>query len=89
MLLVHFKDTWATRALRQRYSRDMDENGLMAMNDARYTVFVGGSEVTDWVVTLKTARDVFRFYEEQGYDDVVIVDTKSDLPVATKQGEVK
>ena len=67
----------------------MDENGLMAMNDARYTVFVGGSEVTDWVVTLKTARDVFRFYEEQGYDDVVIVDTKSDLPVATKQGEVK
>ena len=67
----------------------MDENGLMAMNDARYTVFVGGSEVTDWVVTLKTARDVFGFYEEQGYDDVVIVDTKSDLPVATKQGEMK
>ena len=67
----------------------MDENGLMAMNDARYTVFVGGSEVTDWFVTLKTARDVFRFYEEQGYDDVVIVDTKSDLPVATKQGEMK
>lgn len=67
----------------------MDENGLMAMNDARYTVFVGGSEVTDWVVTLKTARDVFRFYEGQGYDDVAIVDTKSDLPVATKQGEMK
>ena len=67
----------------------MDENGLMAMNDARYTVFVGGSEVTDWVVTLKTARDVFRFYEEQVYYDVVIVDTKSDLPVATKQGEMK
>ena len=58
-------------------------------NDLRYTVFVGGSEVTDWLVTLKTARVVSRFYEEQGYDDVVIVDTKSDLPVTTKQGEIQ
>lgn len=67
----------------------MDENGLTARNDLRYTVFVGGSEVTDWLVTLKTARVVSRFYEEQGYDDVVIVDTKSDLPVTTKQGEIQ
>ena len=67
----------------------MDENGLMAMNDARYTVFVGGTEVLDWLVTLKTARIVSRYYEEQENDDVVIVDTKSDLPVATKQGEMK
>lgn len=63
----------------------MDENGLMAMNDARYTVFVGGTEVTDWLVTLKTARIVSRYYEEQEYDDVVIVNTKSDLPVVTKE----
>lgn len=56
----------------------MDENGLMAMNDARYAVFVGGTEVTDWLVTLKTARLVSRYYEDQRYDDVVIVDTKSD-----------
>jgi hypothetical protein len=61
----------------------------MSENDLRYTVFVGGSEVTDWLVTLKTARVVSRFYEEQGYDDVVIVDTKSDLPVTTKQGEIQ
>ena len=67
----------------------MDENGLMAMNDARYTVFVGSTEVTDWLVTLKTAKVVSRFYENQKYNDVVIVDTKSDLPVATKQGEMK
>lgn len=60
----------------------MDENGLR--EDAQYTVFVGGVEVTDWLVTLKTARIVSRFYEEQEYDDVVIVDTKSDLPVTTK-----
>ena len=61
----------------------------MSENDLRYTVFVGGSEVTDWLVTLKTARVVSRFYEEQGYDDVVIVDTKSDLPVTNKQGEIQ
>jgi len=60
----------------------MDENGLR--NDARYTVWVGGVEVTDWLVTLKTAKIVSRFYEEQKYDDVVIVDTKSDIPVITK-----
>ena len=29
----------------------MDENGLR--NDARYTVWVGGVEITDWLVTLK------------------------------------
>jgi len=62
----------------------MHEESLMAMNDARYTVWVGGFEVTDWLVTLKTARVVSRFYEEQEYDDVVIIDTKSDLPVTTK-----
>jgi len=62
----------------------MHEESLMAMNDARYTVWVGGVEVTDWLVTLKTARVVSRFYEEQEYDDVVIIDTKSDLPVTTK-----
>ena len=61
----------------------------MSENDLRYTVFVGGSEVTDWLVTLKTARVVSSFYEEQGYDDVVIVDTKSDLPVTNKQGEIQ
>ena len=51
------------------------------MYEARYTVFVGGTEVTDWLVTLDTARVVVRFYEAQGHDDVVIVDAKSDLPV--------
>lgn len=67
----------------------MDENGLMAMNNAQYTVFVGGTEVTDWLVTLNMAKVVSRFYENQKYDDVVIVDTKSDLSIATKQGEIK
>ena len=53
-------------------------------NEARYTVFVGGTEVTDWLVTLDTARVVLGFYEEQGHDDVAIVDAKSDLSTTTK-----
>lgn len=52
-------------------------------NEARYTVFVGGIEVTDWLVTLNTAMVVVRFYEEQGHDDVAIVDAKSDLSTTT------
>ena len=57
--------------------------------EAKYTVFVGGSEVTDWHLTLKTAETVCNFYKRQGYDDVVIVDTKSNLEVTTKQGETR
>lgn len=53
-------------------------------NEARYTVFVGGTEVTDWLVTLDTAMVVLGFYEEQGHDDVAIVDAKSDLSTTTK-----
>lgn len=57
--------------------------------EAKYTVFVGGSEVTDWHLTLKTAEIVCNFYKRQGYDDVAIVDTKSNLEVTTKQGETR
>lgn len=57
--------------------------------EAKYTVFVGGSEVTDWHLTLKTAEAVCNFYKRRGYDDVAIVDTKSNLEVTTKQGETR
>lgn len=57
--------------------------------EAKYTVFVGGSEVTDWHLTLKTAEIVCNFYKRRGYDDVAIVDTKSNLEVTTKQGETR
>lgn len=57
--------------------------------EAKYTVFVGGSEVTDWHLTLKTAEIVCNFYKRRGYDDVAIVDTKSNLEVTTKQGETQ
>lgn len=51
--------------------------------EAKYTVFVGGSEVTDWHLTLRTAETVCNFYKRQGYDDVAIVDVKSNEQITT------
>ena len=38
----------------------------------KYTVWVGGTEVTDHFVTYTTAKNIFADYTKQGYDDVVI-----------------
>ncbi len=38
----------------------------------KYTVWVGGTEVTDHFVTMTTAKDIYANYREQGYKDVVI-----------------
>lgn len=54
--------------------------------EAKYTVFVGGSEVTDWHLTLKTAETVCNFYKRQGYNDVAIVDTESNEQITTTTG---
>ena len=38
----------------------------------KYTVWVGGTEVTDHFVTYSTAKDILADYTVQGYKDVVI-----------------
>ena len=38
----------------------------------KYTVWVGGTEVTDHFVTYTTAKNILDGYTKQGYDDVVI-----------------
>jgi hypothetical protein len=38
-----------------------------------YTVFVGGSEVNDYLLTYDDALDIANYWREQGYDDVHIV----------------
>jgi len=38
----------------------------------KYTVWVGGTEVTDHFVTYTTAKNILADYTKQGYDDVVI-----------------
>jgi hypothetical protein len=37
-----------------------------------YTVFVGGTEVTDYYVTLENALELAKAYEEDGYTEVMI-----------------
>ena len=42
------------------------------MSNYQYTVWVGGVEVTDYLVTQETAHDIANYWESQGYDDVEI-----------------
>jgi len=42
------------------------------MNDTKYTVWVGGGEVTDFGVSYEKALDIYQQYISDGYDDVVI-----------------
>lgn len=39
---------------------------------AKYTVWVGGTEITDSFVTYTVAKLLLNNYVNQGYDDVVI-----------------
>lgn len=41
--------------------------------DDNYTVYVGGTEVNDFYLTKPEAEHLASLYEEDGYDDVVIV----------------
>lgn len=38
-----------------------------------YTVFVGGTEVNDYLLTREEAIDLRDYYLDQNYDDVMIV----------------
>jgi len=57
----------------------MSKNSKL-MKEKRYSVFVGGVEVNDYLVTLKEANKIALLWLEKGYDDVGIVKyTKKDL----------
>lgn len=40
------------------------------MKDKNYTVWVGGTEVTDELVTVDEAFEMVQYYQARGYDDV-------------------
>ena len=40
--------------------------------EARYTVFVGGVEVNDYLLTKEKAERVAEMWKDDGYDDVSI-----------------
>jgi len=37
-----------------------------------YTVWVGGTEVTDWALDLREAQEIAEKYRDDGYDDVAV-----------------
>jgi len=51
----------------------------------KYTVFVGGAEVNDHLLTWGQAVLLSQSYDVQGYDDVAIVDTKTNKEVEYKK----
>ena len=38
----------------------------------KYTVWVGGTEVTNNFITYAKAKEIYNTFIEQGYDDVII-----------------
>lgn len=47
------------------------------MNKERYSVWVGGTEVTDHLVTKEVADTIALFWQNRGYDDVAIDEYKN------------
>lgn len=46
---------------------------------SKYSVFVGGTEVNEYYLTLQQAREIAYDYEvEGGYDDVFVLKMKED-----------
>ena len=44
----------------------------------KYTVWVGGTEITDFFVTYSIAKELHKQYEALGYNDVVIQEGRDD-----------
>lgn len=42
------------------------------MKTNKYSVWIGGVEVNDYLLNLKEAKKLAKFYKEQGYTDVII-----------------
>jgi len=56
---------------------------IKTKNEKTYTVWVGGTEVNDYYLTMEQAKNLAYEWEIDGYDDVVIEN------IATRQGKNK
>jgi len=45
---------------------------LMGNEIKKYTVWVGGTEVTNNFITYTKAKEVYNAFLERGYDDIII-----------------
>lgn len=57
----------------------------MTSPERKYTVFVGGAEVNDHLLTWGQAVLLSQSYDVQQYDDVAIVDTNTNEQVKYKK----
>ena len=59
------------------------------MADKTFTVYVGDGEVNDSLLTIEEARKLAKSYRNKGYDDVKIVDTKTNKVTAAQEAKSK
>ena len=64
---LYSKNPRATPIKRIKNQTNKETNELK-----KYTLWVGGTEVTDHFVTYSKAIDMLKIYKEMGYTDVVI-----------------
>lgn len=50
----------------------------MSALDLVWSVFVGGTEVNDYYLTLSQAEELADDYEEDGYDEIYLVSTDGE-----------
>jgi len=55
------------------YIQQGDIRNMEKMNNNRYSVYVGGIEVNDFYLTLDEAKRLKKEYDDDGYDDAIIV----------------
>jgi len=53
------------------------------MASKTFTVYVGDGEVNDNLLSIEEARKIAKSYRNKGYDDVKIVDTKTNKVVSS------
>jgi len=46
----------------------------MNKTQINYTVFVGGAEVCDYLVSKEQAESIAEQYQDEGYDDVAVME---------------
>lgn len=73
-----FKD--GTKVIASSVEEAKSKHKVMA--NKTFTVYVGDGEVNDNLLSIEEARKIAKSYRNKGYDDVKIVDTKTNKVVA-------
>ena len=58
---------------------------IMSELDVKYTVWVGGTEVNDYLLTYEQAKELADSFKDEGYDDVHVQTLMSSYSVSGKK----